>query len=190
MADEPPTDAIGSAPAQRLIKKYANRRLYDTGSSAYITLERLAAMVREGVDFRVVDAKTGDDLTHGVLAQIIMEEGQGAAMLPAGVMRQLITLYGGGMGGAVSPYLEAAMDAFAKNGQAWRQAMSAPFQAAGWEEMARRQMDLMTGRAWTRPASTPEPAAAADGTGEERTDVDDLKRRLDALQAEVERLRR
>ena len=175
------------AVAPRLIKKYANRRLYDTGTSAYITLDRLAAMIREGVDFRVVDARTGDDLTHGVLAQIIMEEGGGAAMLPAGVMRQLIALYGGGMGGSVAPYLEAAMEAFARNGEAWRKAMGAPFEPAGWEEIARRQMDLMTGRAWTRPAEPTPPPTANEGEG--KTDVDELKRRLDALQAEVERLR-
>ena len=196
MTDEPeaadPTAPQAPA-APRLIKKYANRRLYDTGTSAYITLDSLAAMIREGIDFRVIDAKSGDDLTHGVLAQIIMEEGQGTAMLPAGVMRQLIALYGGGMGGAVSPYLEAAMDAFSKNGQAWRQAMSVPFQATGWEEIARRQMDLMTGRAWAG-AKSPEPTgpgpSTGPNTGEEAHDIDDLKRRLDALQAEVERLRR
>ena len=101
------------------IKKYANRRLYDTESSSYITLDRLAAMIREGRDFEVVDAKTGEDITHQVLTQIIVdEESRGSTMLPVNFLRQLIGLYGGQMQGAVPPYLEAAMDAFQKNQQA------------------------------------------------------------------------
>ena len=101
------------------IKKYANRRLYDTESSSYITLDRLAAMIREGRDFEVVDAKTGEDITHQVLTQIIVdEESRGSTMLPVNFLRQLIGLYGGQMQGAVPPYLEAAMEAFQKNQQA------------------------------------------------------------------------
>ena len=102
------------------IKKYANRRLYDTESSSYITLDRLAAMIREGRDFEVVDAKSGEDITHQVLTQIIVdEESRGATMLPVNFLRQLIGLYGGQMQGAVPPYLEAAMDAFQKNQRRW-----------------------------------------------------------------------
>ena len=83
------------------IKKYANRRLYDTESSSYITLDRLAAMIREGRDFEVVDAKTGEDITHQVLTQIIVdEESRGSTMLPVNFLRQLIGLYGGQMQGA------------------------------------------------------------------------------------------
>src|SRR4029453_15499741 len=101
------------------IKKYANRRLYDTESSSYITLDRLAAMIREGRDFEVVDAKTGEDITHQVLTQIIVdEESRGSTMLPANFLRQLFGLYGGQMQGAVPQYLEAAMEAFQKNQQA------------------------------------------------------------------------
>jgi polyhydroxyalkanoate synthesis repressor PhaR len=107
-------------PADKVtIKKYANRRLYDTESSSYITLDRLAAMIREGRDFEVVDAKTGEDITHQVLTQIIVdEESRGATMLPVNFLRQLIGLYGGQMQGAVPPYLEAAMEAFQKNNAA------------------------------------------------------------------------
>ena len=86
------------------IKKYANRRLYDTESSSYITLDRLGAMIREGRDFEVIDAKSGDDITHQVLTQIIVEEesrGDGATMLPVNFLRQLIGLYGGQMQPAV-----------------------------------------------------------------------------------------
>src|SRR5207342_2481069 len=100
------------------IKKYANRRLYDTESSSYITLDRLAAMIREGRDFEVVDAKTGEDITHQVLTQIIVdEESRGSTMLPVNFLRQLIGLYGGSMESTVPQYLEAAMDAFQKNQQ-------------------------------------------------------------------------
>jgi polyhydroxyalkanoate synthesis repressor PhaR len=95
------------------IKKYANRRLYDTESSAYITLDRLAEMVREGREFEVVDAKSGEDITRQVLTQIIVdEEARGSTMLPVNFLKQLIGLYGNSMQGMVPQYLEAAMDAF------------------------------------------------------------------------------
>ena len=98
------------------IKKYANRRLYDTESSSYITLDRLAAMIREGRDFEVVDAKSGEDITHQVLTQIIVdEEARGSTLLPVNFLRQLIGLYGGQMQSAVPQYLETAMDGFQKN---------------------------------------------------------------------------
>ena len=98
------------------IKKYANRRLYDTESSTYITLDRLAQMVREGREFEVVDAKTGEDITRQVLTQIIVdEEARGATMLPINFLKQLIGLYGNSMQNFVPQYLEAAMDAFQRN---------------------------------------------------------------------------
>ncbi|MCA1654234.1 MAG: polyhydroxyalkanoate synthesis repressor PhaR, partial [Sphingomonadales bacterium] len=95
------------------IKKYANRRLYDTESSTYITLDRLAAMIREGREFEVVDAKTGDDITHQVLTQIIVdEEARGSTLLPVNFLRELIGMYGGSMQAAVPSYLDAAMASF------------------------------------------------------------------------------
>ena len=98
------------------IKKYANRRLYDTESSTYITLDRLAQMVREGREFEVVDAKTGEDITRQVLTQIIVdEEARGSTMLPINFLKQLIGLYGNSMQNFVPQYLEAAMDAFQRN---------------------------------------------------------------------------
>lgn len=97
-----------------VVKKYANRRLYDTESSSYITLETLAEMVRQGRDFVVYDAKSGDDITRGVLTQIIVEEeGKGRAMLPTGFLRQLIGFYGDSLQGLVPRYLEEAMQSFA-----------------------------------------------------------------------------
>ena len=107
---------MGKATGEKVvIKKYANRRLYDTERSAYITLDTLAGMIRDGREVEVVDAKSGDDITHQVLTQIIVEEeASGEGMLPVSFLRQLISLYGGAAQGAVPNYLEAAMDAFKK----------------------------------------------------------------------------
>ena len=98
------------------IKKYANRRLYNTGTSSYITLEDLAGMTREGVDFVVVDAKSGEDITHSILTQIIMdEESSGTQMLPVSFLRDLISMYGNSMQALMPSYLEASMANFRKN---------------------------------------------------------------------------
>ena len=107
---------MGKSGGKVTIKKYANRRLYDTESSAYITLDRLAEMVREGREFEVVDAKSGEDITRQVLTQIIVdEESRGSTMLPLNFLKQLIGLYGNSMQNFVPQYLEAAMDAFHRN---------------------------------------------------------------------------
>ncbi|MDG2002504.1 MAG: polyhydroxyalkanoate synthesis repressor PhaR, partial [Novosphingobium sp.] len=99
-----------------IIKKYANRRLYNTRSSSYITLEHLAAMTRERVDYKVLDAKSGNDITHQILTQIIMdEETHGEQMLPVNFLRDLICMYGNSMQSLVPHYLEASMDNFRKN---------------------------------------------------------------------------
>jgi polyhydroxyalkanoate synthesis repressor PhaR len=106
------TDASGTV----IIKKYANRRLYNTETSSYITLDHLAQMTREGRDFKVIDAKTEEDITHNVLTQIIMEEeNRGQTMLPVSFLRQLISLYGDSMQSMVPQYLEASMEAFRRN---------------------------------------------------------------------------
>ena len=107
------------------IKKYANRRLYNTQSSSYVTLEQLAAMVKEGVDFVVVDAKSEEDLTRSVLTQIIVEqENKGENLLPIGFLRQLIGCYGDGLQSMLPNYLEATMEAFARNQEQMRGEMS------------------------------------------------------------------
>jgi polyhydroxyalkanoate synthesis repressor PhaR len=169
------------------IKKYANRRLYDTESSAYITLDRLAAMVREGREFEVVDAKTGDDITRQVLTQIIVdEEARGSTMLPLSFLKQLIGLYGNSMQTFVPQYLEAAMDAFQRNQSAARDA----FGANMFSDLAKRNMAMFEDAAQAfsgKPKSgdaTPASAKPAD------SDVDDLKAELAALQAKVDRLSR
>ena len=122
------------------IKKYANRRLYDTESSTYITLDRLAQMVREGREFEVVDAKTGEDITRQVLTQIIVDEEArgGATMLPINFLKQLIGLYGNSMQNFVPQYLEAAMDAFQRN----QSAVSDAFGGNMFADLAKRNMAM------------------------------------------------
>ncbi len=163
------------------IKKYANRRLYDTESSAYITLDRLAAMVREEREFEVVDAKSGEDITRQVLTQIIVdEEARGATMLPINFLKQLIGLYGNSMQTFVPQYLEAAMDAFSRNQSSVRDA----FGANMFADLAKRNMAMFEDAAQAfsgKPKSEAKPV---------ESDVDQLKAELAALQAKVDRLSR
>jgi len=166
------------------IKKYANRRLYDTESSAYITLDRLAQMVREGREFEVVDAKTGEDITRQVLTQIIVDEEArgGTTMLPINFLKQLIGLYGNSMQNFVPQYLEAAMDAFQRNQSAAKDA----FGGNMFADMAKRNMAMFedASRAFGAKAKgEAEPARSA-------SDVEQLKAELAALQAKVDRLSR
>ncbi|HXG81883.1 MAG TPA: polyhydroxyalkanoate synthesis repressor PhaR [Sphingomicrobium sp.] len=171
-------------PADKVtIKKYANRRLYDTESSSYITLDRLAAMIREGRDFEVVDAKTGEDITHQVLTQIIVdEEARGSTLLPVNFLRQLIGLYGGQMQAAVPQYLEAAMEAFEKN----QQAMAGAFGPGMFADLAKRNMAMFEEAASAMTGKKVKPSTAAgDGTNDE---IAKLKAELAALQAKVDKL--
>lgn len=110
------SDQAGANETTVIIKKYANRRLYNTQSSSYITLDHLAKMTREGIEFRVLDAKTGSDITHQILTQIIMEEeSSGEHMLPVNFLRQLIAMYGNSMQSMIPHYLEASMENFRAN---------------------------------------------------------------------------
>src|ERR1700677_2287296 len=147
-------DTVQTAPPPKtaeppvVVKKYANRRLYDTRSSSYITLDNLAEMVRQGRDFVVYDAKTGEDITRGVLTQIIVEEeGKGQNLLPITFLRQLIGLYGGSMQGLVPKYLEHAMTSFAQQQEQMRTAMQKTmgtlFPFGNIAEVGRQNMDMM-----------------------------------------------
>ena len=171
------------------IKKYANRRLYDTESSSYITLDKLAGMIRDGRDFEVVDAKTGEDITHQVLTQIIVEEeARGSTMLPVNFLRQLIGLYGGKLEAAVPQYLEAAMDMFHKNQEAMREAMGGNFPGPNlFADMAKRNMEMFeqAGRAFA-----PKPVAKPENEEERGSEVEKLKAELAALKAKVDKLGR
>ena len=168
------------------IKKYANRRLYDTESSAYITLDRLAEMVREGREFEVVDAKTGEDITRQVLTQIIVEEeARGSTMLPVNFLKQLIGLYGNSMQGMVPQYLEAAMDAFQRNQSAMRDA----FGGKVFADLAKRNMEMFEGasRAFTSPAAKPKVKPEKPQQPDD-SEIDQLRAELAALRDKVDRL--
>jgi polyhydroxyalkanoate synthesis repressor PhaR len=171
-----PDDAV-------IIKKYANRRLYDTARSAYITLDDLATMVRDGREFRVVDAKSDDDITHSVLTQIIMEEeNRGSTLLPVNFLRQLIGMYGDNMQGAVPQYLEASMAAFRKNQAQFRSVVEGALGSNPLAELAKRNMEMFTQAAGalipTRPGDK-----ARDG------EIAALKAEIAALKDEVASLR-
>lgn len=177
--------AAGDAPV--IIKKYANRRLYNTETSAYITLEHLARLTRSGREFVVLDAKTGEDITHNVLTQIIMEaEALGPTMLPAPFLRQLIGLYGGNMAGAVPQYLEASLDAFSKGGAQVREAMTgavtSALGASPLAEIAKRNMEMFGQAAAAFVPKT------ADKTSAAEDEIAALKAQLAALQAKVDKL--
>ena len=167
-----------------IIKKYANRRLYDTESSSYITLERLAEMVRQKREFKVVDAKTGEDITRSVLTQIIMdEEARGTNMLPVNFLRQLIGMYGNQMQAMVPQYLEASLDAFQRNQSQIQGALAGAFTANPFAEIARRNMELFQAAAGGG-AKAPG-GAASNGRDEE---IERLRRELAELQAKVDKL--
>ena len=176
---------MGKSSGKVTIKIYANRRLYDTESSTYITLDRLSQMVREGREFEVVDAKSGDDITRQVLTQIIVdEEARGSTMLPINFLKQLIGLYGNSMQNFVPQYLEAAMDAFQRNQSAVKDAFSGNVFA----DMAKRNMAMFedASRAFARtgkPERNAEQKPAA-------SDVEQLRAELAELQAKVDRLNR
>ena len=127
-----------------VIKKYANRRLYNTQSSSYITLDHLAKMTREGVDFKVLDAKSGTDITHQILTQIIMEEESagGEQMLPVSFLRQLIGMYGNSMQSLVPHYLEASMDNFRTNQAKLRAAFEDSLGANPLAKLAQQNMAM------------------------------------------------
>jgi polyhydroxyalkanoate synthesis repressor PhaR len=168
------------------IKKYANRRLYDTESSSYITLDRLAEMVREGREFEVVDAKTGEDITRQVLTQIIVEEeARGSTMLPVNFLKQLIGLYGNSMQGMVPQYLEAAMDAFQRNQSAMRDA----FGGKVFADLAKRNMEMFenTSRAFAGSAASKAKPKDEKKPSDE-SELEQLRAELSALRDKIDRL--
>jgi polyhydroxyalkanoate synthesis repressor PhaR len=169
-----------------IIKKYANRRLYNTESSSYITLDHLAKLTREGRDFKVLDAKTDEDITHSVLTQIIMdEESRGETLLPPNFLRQLIAMYGDSMQALVPQYLEASMTAFRRNQAQFHDAMKGAFEGGPFAEIAKRNMAML--EAATNafvPGSAKAPAAPEPAADE----VANLKAQLAAMQAKLDKL--
>jgi polyhydroxyalkanoate synthesis repressor PhaR len=190
-SSSPGAKAGTSSQAPVIIKKYANRRLYNTETSSYITLDHLAEMTRHGRDFHVFDARSGDDITRSVLTQIVMEgEAGGQTMLPTSFLRQIIALYGDSMQSMVPHYLEASMAAFAENQAMFRSAALKPFEQLARQNLAMFQAatEMMTGgllrEAGGKPAekSGEKPAPAAD-------EVAQLKEQLAAIQSRIDGLK-
>jgi polyhydroxyalkanoate synthesis repressor PhaR len=180
-----------------VIKKYANRRLYNTATSSYVTLDDLSAMVKEGGDFVVYDAKTGEDITRSVLTQIIVEEEQkGQNLLPISFLRQLISLYGDSMQWLVPRYLEYAMTSFARNQEQMRKnlkdAFGGLFPFGGLEEMGKQNMALFekTMKMFSPFPAQEERAAEPPKQPGGEASLRELTDRLNALQQQIEALTR
>jgi polyhydroxyalkanoate synthesis repressor PhaR len=187
-----------------IIKKYANRRLYNTRSSAYVTLEHLSEMVKDGTDFVVFDAKTGEDITRSVLTQIIFdEESRGQNLLPIQFLRQLIRFYGDSMQAFLPSYLELSLDSFTRQHERMRGQVAGAVGAApalGFVEDQVRQNLVLFNRAmkmFSPFAFTPQPgdvppepveAETAPPKPAPDTSLDDLKQRIEEMQAQIAKL--
>jgi polyhydroxyalkanoate synthesis repressor PhaR len=169
-----------------IIKKYANRRLYNTQSSKYITLDFLADLTRKETDFKVLDAKTNDDITHSVLTQIIMEEeNNGQQMLPTNFLKQIIGMYGNSMQGMVPQFLEASMDNFRKNQKQVQEAIEAAVTAGPFGHIAKQNIEFMRS---AREALMPNLSSLTGKKSEKEESLDELKRQMAALQARIDEL--
>src|ERR1700754_1100932 len=187
-----------------VIKKYANRRLYNTGTSTYVTLEDLATMVKKGENFVVYDAKSGEDITRSVLAQIIFEQEnkEGQNLLPINFLRQLIRFYGDSMQMLVPRYLEVSIDQLTREQEKFRQQMAQAFGGTPFgalEEQVRRNMEM-----FERAFAMFTPFARRDGqsSGAESekssqspppppsggSDIDDIKRQMEEMQKRLDRI--
>ena len=211
MADQAGSEG-GPKPAPVVIKKYANRRLYNTATSAYVTLDHLSTMVKEKTDFVVYDAKSGDDITRSVLTQIIVEEESkgGQTLLPIPFLRQLISFYGDSLQGVVPQYLEMSMTQFARNQEQMRKYLQnafgfnpfQQFESMGKQNMAMFEQAMRMFNPFQRgqggqgggpgapvAANGQEPAATTDAqTPVGDAAIDDLKRKLDELQNQLAEL--
>jgi polyhydroxyalkanoate synthesis repressor PhaR len=199
-ADQPgPTSAGEKGGEKVVIKKYANRRLYNTRSSAYVTLEHLSEMVKDGTDFVVYDAKTNEDITRSVLTQIIFdEENRGQNLLPIQFLRQLIRFYGDSMQAFVPSYLELSLDSFTRQQERMRSQITSAVggvPGAGFLEDQVRQnlalfdraMQLFSPFSFPRPEDTPAAPAQAPKP-EPDPALDELKRRMEEMQAQIAKL--
>jgi polyhydroxyalkanoate synthesis repressor PhaR len=190
-----------------VIKKYANRRLYNTETSTYVTLDDLAEMVRSDRDFVVYDAKSGDDLTHSVLTQIIVDqESKGQTLLPVPFLRQLIRFYGDSISRMVPTYLQFSMETLAREQERFRDQISTafgshstPFEA--YQEHARRNMAIFEQAMsmWSPFPNSPSEVAGKENEGATddksgvaqppaRNEIDELKSQLAAMQQKIEQL--
>jgi polyhydroxyalkanoate synthesis repressor PhaR len=195
------SDTTSKAKEPIEIKKYANRRLYNTGTSTYVTLEDLAAMVKKGEDFIVHDAKSGEDITRSVLTQIIFEQEnkEGQNLLPIAFLRQLIRFYGDSMQMLVPRYLEVSIDSLTREQEKFRTQMAQAFGVSPFgalEDQVRRNMEMFE-RAFAMftPFARREGQAQGGATpgepekpGSKPGDIDELKRQLDEMQRKIDRL--
>ena len=213
----PAAGETGGAEAQQaepiVIKKYANRRLYNTGESKYVTLDDLSEMVRAGTDFIVIDAKSGDEITRSVLTQIIFEqESKGQSMLPVQFLRRLIRFYGDQMQGFLPPYLDMSMESFSKAQEQMRENMSRSFGTAtpmaAFEEQTQRNMALFQQamKVWApfaagtmptipgmpgfpgMPGMTPSKGGADDEDKDEQ--LAELRKQMEAMQKQLDAMAR
>lgn len=194
MARKAQDDTSATSGDTIVIKKYANRRLYNTASSSYITLEDLARMVRENVDFAVYDAKSGEDITHAILTQIIMdEEANGEQMLPVSFLRQLIGMYGNSMQAMMPSYLEASMANFRDNQAKIREAWEKGIQSNPIAALHETNMAMMRAAAETfmpgMPGSKPKPPKPdAPASGGSSTELAALREQMAAMQKKLDDL--
>jgi polyhydroxyalkanoate synthesis repressor PhaR len=188
------TSSTATAPIT--IKKYANRRLYNTATSSYVTLDNLSQMVKEDVDFVVYDAKSGEDITRQVLTQIIVEEeSKGQNLLPISFLRQLIGFYGNNMQWLLPSYLDSAMQTFSGNQDKMKsylqEAFGGLFPFGSFDQMSKQNLAMIE-RAMKMftpfPGAPMPPTSAAAPAAEEASSVADLKKQLDALQQQIEKL--
>ena len=183
------------------IKKYANRRLYNTSTSSYVTLDHLCQMVKDGIDFVVYDAKTGEDLTRSVLTQIIVEEeAKGENLLPIGFLRQIIGFYGDSMKGMMLPqYLEHSMKTFAENQEQlqsyFQDTMEKIFPFGALDEIGKQNLAMF--QQTLKMFSTPEQAKYKKSVPEEyknqeknteTEEVYELRKRLDEMQRQIDKI--
>ena len=171
-----------------IIKKYANRRLYNTDTSSYITLDDLAKMVRENVDFQVLDAKSGDDITHTILTQIIVEEeSHGTQMLPVSFLRDLISMYGNSMQSMMPSYLEASMANFRKNREQLQAAFAKGIEANPLAKMAEANFKMMQNAAEAFIPGTRK-TGAKDVKPEQTDELAQMREQMAAMQKKLDEL--
>ena len=179
-----------------VVKKYANRRLYDTARSSYITLDDISEMIRDDLDFVVYDAKTGEDLTRSVLAQIVLDqESEQEAMLPTDFMRKIIGLYGDSMQGVFPEYLEQAMELFTKNQEQFRdqfnKSLTGMFSVEQIQEINQRNMQMMqkTMNLFQQPFSMPGVDGETPAPSEQASEAEKIEAEIKALQEKLNKLK-
>lgn len=181
-----------------VIKKYANRRLYNTGTSTYVTLEDLADMVKAGEDFVVYDAKSSEDITRSVLTQIIFEqESKGQNLLPITFLRQLIRFYGDSIQNLIPTYLDFSIDSLVREQEKFRSQMTSAFAPTTLSDQVRRNTEMFEQAMRMflpfggTPRQSPPPGGATPAAGSapaEGNDLDQMRKQLDDMQKRLDKM--